>query len=112
MKNKKFIIHNNTTSFDDYEIFEFIVYVMKKGLLSNKETEYCYCKVDNLKNISKIEEMENQQKKFIEYLENEIKERKIQILGYHPTTQLLIEQIIETEKKVLSKYKEIIGDDK
>ena len=33
MKNKKFIIHNNTTSFDDYEIFEFIVYDMKKGLL-------------------------------------------------------------------------------
>lgn len=60
----------------------------------------------------KLNECLSQQKKFIEYLENEIKERKIQILGYHPTTQLLIEQIIETEKKVLSKYKEIIGDDK
>lgn len=45
MKNKKFIIHNSTTSFDDYEIFEFIVYIMKKGLLSNNETEYCYCTV-------------------------------------------------------------------
>ena len=54
-------------------------------------------------------EFKNQQKEFIEYLENEIKERKIQILGYHPTTQLLIEQIIETEKMVLSKYIEIIG---
>ena len=54
-------------------------------------------------------EYKNQQKKFISYLENEIKERKIQILGYHPTTQLLIEQIIETEKMVLSKYQEIIG---
>lgn len=53
-----------------------------------------------------------QQKEFINYLENEIKERKIQIVGYHPTTQLLIEQIIETEKMVLSKFKEIIGDDK
>lgn len=58
---------------------------------------------------AEINELKNQQKEFIEYLENEIKERKIQILGYHPTTQLLIEQIIETEKMVLSKYKEIIG---
>ena len=56
-----------------------------------------------------VAKLENQQKKFIDYLENEIKERKIQILGYHPTTQLLIEQIIETEKMVLSKYQEIIG---
>ena len=51
MKNKKFIIHNNTNSFDDYEIFEFIVYVMKKGLLSNKETEYCYCTVRRFEKI-------------------------------------------------------------
>ena len=56
-----------------------------------------------------LNECLSQQKEFIEYLENEIKERNIQIAGYHPTTQLLIEQIIETEKKVLSKYKEIIG---
>ena len=54
MKNKKFIIHNNTTSFDDYEIFEFIVYVMKKGLLSNKETEYCYCTVRQFEKIELV----------------------------------------------------------
>ena len=32
------------------------------------------CKVDNLKNISKIEEMETQQKEFIKWLEDESKE--------------------------------------
>ena len=60
--------------------------------------------------IEEIDKMKTQQKEFIKYLENEIKERKIQIVGYHPTTQLLIEQIIETEKMVLSKFKEIIGE--
>ena len=61
------------------------------------------CKVDNLKNISKIEEMENQQKEFIEWLEamskmyeNEYKD--IDIAGHYNC--------------VLAKYKEIIGDDK
>ena len=61
------------------------------------------CKVDNLKNISKIEEMENQQKEFIGWLEamskmyeNEYKD--IDIAGHYNC--------------VLAKYKEIIGDDK
>ena len=54
MKNKKFIIHNNTTSFDDYEIFEFIVYVMKKGSLRNKETEYCYWTVRQFEKIELV----------------------------------------------------------
>ena len=80
-----------------------------KRQLEEKENIACNWKDSCLENAGKIEKLENQQKKFIEYLENEIKERKIQILGYHPTTQLLIEQIIETEKMVLSKYQEIIG---
>lgn len=45
MRNNKFIIHNNTKSFDDYELFAFISHCMQKGLLSNNETEYCYCTV-------------------------------------------------------------------
>ena len=53
------------------------------------------CKVDNLKNISKIEEMENQQKEFINFLEDNYKET--QDIWYI---------------KVLQKYKSIIGDDK
>ena len=45
MKNKKFIIHNHTKSYLDYEIFYFVFETLKKGLLSNNETEYCYCVV-------------------------------------------------------------------
>lgn len=50
------------------------------------------CKVDNLKNISKIEEMENQQKDFIDWLEENYK--NTQDIWYI---------------KILNKYKEIIG---
>ena len=52
------------------------------------------CKVDNLKNISKIEEMENQQKEFIKFLEDNWKQT--QDIWYI---------------KILQKYKEIIGSD-
>lgn len=83
---------------------------------TNEELELVRCDLHNRTSerdsyYRNIEILENQQKEFIEFLEEQIKERKIQILGYHPTTQLLIEQIIETEKMVLSKYKEIIGSD-
>ena len=53
------------------------------------------CNIDNLKNISKIEEMENQQKEFIKFLEDNYKET--QDIWYI---------------KILQKYKSIIGDDK
>ena len=43
MYNSKFIIHNSTKHYEDWEIFEFILECLKKGLLSNNETEYCYC---------------------------------------------------------------------
>lgn len=42
MKNSKFIIYNKTKSFKDFEIFAHITNLLSKGLLSNKETEYCY----------------------------------------------------------------------
>lgn len=58
------------------------------------------CKVDNLKNISKIEEMENQQKEFIEYLEKTIIDSKA-----GSGQQYYYQQVLEM-------YKEIIGDDK
>ena len=57
------------------------------------------CKVDNLKNISKIEEMENQQKKFIEYLEYQVKLQE-ELNDIHLATGF---------EEILSKYKEIIG---
>lgn len=57
------------------------------------------CKVDNLKNISKIEEMENQQKEFIEYLYYQVKFQE-EINDIHLATGF---------EEILSKYKEIIG---
>ena len=63
------------------------------------------CEVHNLKNISKIEEMENQQKEFIEWLENGINQVR--------NTEFLDERIqragLVAYNRVLSKYKEIIG---
>lgn len=73
------------------------------------------CKVDNLKNISKIEEMENQQKEFIKYLEDEIKQINPKELDIGELN-LRLDDIKFTQyliyKEILQKYKEIIGDDK
>ena len=60
------------------------------------------CKADNLKNISKIEEMENQQKEFINYLTS-----YIDLLSNNP--DLIEESEIDLLKEILSKYKSIIG---
>lgn len=74
------------------------------------------CEVDNLKNISKIEEKENQQKEFISYLNNE-KDRLSRECSqiYEDSlakTRLVNEDIFNAINDVLQKYKEIIGDDK
>ena len=68
------------------------------------------CKVDNLKNISKIEEMENQQKEFIEYMNKTIEELECDDVDDEEMKGYLIQRI-DTFKEILSKYKEIIGDD-
>ncbi len=69
------------------------------------------CKVDNLKNISKIEEKENQQKEFVKYLEDKLcianevlddPEEDEEARGYVLARKFMLEEI-------LSKYKEIIG---
>ena len=60
------------------------------------------CKVDNLKNISKIEEMETQQKEFIKYLEYQVKLQE-ELNDIHLATGF---------EEILQKYKSIIGDDK
>lgn len=71
------------------------------------------CNVDNLKNISKIEEMENQQKYFIEYMNKTIEELECDDVDDEEMKGYLIQRI-DTFKEILSKYKEIIGvsDDK
>ena len=70
------------------------------------------CKVDNLKNISKIEEMENQQKEFINYLEDEIKRINPKELDIGELN-LRLNDIKFTQyliyKEILQKCKEIIG---
>ena len=70
------------------------------------------CKVDNLKNISKIEEMKNQQKEFINYLEDEIKRINPKELDIGELN-LRLNDIKFTQyliyKEILSKYNEIIG---
>ena len=63
-----------------------------------KESEISYRKCLNM-----LEKHKNQQKKFIEYLENEININPYNISDY------AYEDIINT---ILSKYKSIIGDDK
>ena len=80
------------------------------------------CKVDNLKNISKIEEMENQQKEFTLYLENEIYSIEPKGTGinynceYDSEEEYVIaiqeQSRLNTLKEILQKYKSIIGDDK
>lgn len=42
MRNKKFIIYNKTTGFSDYEVFQLIEIVLKKGLVSGDNNLYCY----------------------------------------------------------------------
>lgn len=69
------------------------------------------CKVDNLKNISKIEEKENQQKEFVKCLEDKLRianevldnpEEDEDTRGYALARKFMLEEI-------LSKYQEIIG---
>lgn len=50
MNNSKFIIHNHTKRYKDYEVFDYITYCLRKGLLSNNNTEYCYCIVRQCEN--------------------------------------------------------------
>lgn len=42
MKNDKFIIYNKTEHFTDYEVFNKILGVLEKGLISGNNDLYCY----------------------------------------------------------------------
>lgn len=66
------------------------------------------CEVDNLKNISKIEEKENQQKEFIEYMNKTIEELECDDVDDEEMKGYLIQRI-DTFKEILQKYEEIIG---
>lgn len=64
------------------------------------------CEIDNLKNISKIEEMENQQKEFIEYMNKTIEELECDDVDDEELKGYLIQRI-DTFKEILAKYIEI-----
>ena len=74
-----------------------------KKQLEEKENIACNWKDSCLENAGKIEELENQQKEFIKYLEEEIK-------IYSKTTYA--EEILKELEEILQKYKSVIGDDK
>ena len=83
---------------------------LKKQLTTYKILHHD-CKVDNLKNINKIEEMENQQKEFTSYLEKTIEELECDDVDDEELKGYLIQRI-DTFKEIFSKYKEITEDDK
>lgn len=72
-----------------------------------KEKIACNWKDSCLENAGKIEKTENQQQEFIKYLEEFINKTdyEVNILGNYPYLAWS-----NTYKKVLEKYKEIIGD--
>ena len=62
------------------------------------------CNIDNLKNISKIEEKETQQKEFIDYMNKTIEELECDDVDDEEIKGYLIQRI-DTFKEILSKYK-------
>ena len=82
-----------------------------KKQLEEKENIACNWKDSCLENAGKIEKLENQQKEFIEYMNKTIEELECDDVGDEEMKGYLIQRI-DTFKEILSKYKEIIGDDK
>lgn len=88
-----------------------------KKQLEEKENIACNWKDSCLENAGKIEKLENQQKEFIKYLEDEIKQINPKILD-DGELNLRLDDIKYTQyltyKEILQKYKSITGvsDDK
>ena len=74
-----------------------------KKQVEEKENIACDWKDSCLENAGKIEILENQQKEFIEYLTS-----YIELLSNKP--DLIEESEIDLLKEILSKFKEIIGE--
>lgn len=89
----------------------------KEKYIVDKQTRQLTDEYKNTKHqTNKVEELKNQQKEFIEYLENE-KDRLARECSqiYEDSlgkTRLVNEDIFNEVDTILSKYKEIIGDDK
>lgn len=84
-----------------------------KKQLEEKENIACNWKDSCLENAGKIEKLENQQKEFIKYLEDEIKQINPKILD-DGELNLRLDDIKYTQyltyKEILQKYKSIIGE--
>lgn len=84
-----------------------------KKQLEEKEYIACNWKDSCLDNAGKIEKLENQQKEFIEYLEDLIKQNETVVeVSKYGLPKNCSKLLIAFYKGILSKYKEIIGDDK
>ena len=67
------------------------------------------CNIDNLKNISKIEEKETQQKEFIDYMNKTIEELECDDVDDEEMKGYLIQRI-DIFKEILKKYNEKVTD--
>ena len=84
-----------------------------KRQLEEKENIACNWKDSCLENAGKIEELENQQKEFIDFLEDLIKQNETVVeVSKYGLPKNCSKLLIDFYKEILSKYKEIIGDDK
>ena len=103
------------------QAFEFLKYIKNlqqenqelKKQLEEKENIACNWKDSCLENTGKIEKLENQQKEFIEYLEDLIKQNETVVeVSKYGLPKNCSKLLIDFYKEILSKYREIIGDDK
>ena len=94
--------------FDEMGNWKEEVKELKKQLEDYKYSHSCSF-VDTCKNV-KIANF-NQQKEFIEYMNKTIEELECEDVDDEEMKGYLIQRI-DTFKEILSKYKEIIGDDK
>ena len=85
---------------------------LKKQLEENKDKINWYENFEINKTIDKLRiKHNNQQKEFIEYMNKTIEELECDDVDDEEMKGYLIQRI-DTFKEILSKYKEIIGDDK
>ena len=101
------------------QAFEFLKYIKNlqqenqelKKQLEEKENIACNWKDSCLENTGKIEKLENQQKEFIEYLEDLIKQNETVVeVSKYGLPKNCSKLLIDFYKEILSKYKEIIGE--
>lgn len=87
-----------------------------KKQLKNMTNDYCSASKLKHERAIKIVSMDNQQREFIKYLEDEISKQKNDIFINALTSEdidlYMMKIKLQKLEKILQKYKEIIGDDK